>query len=86
MSPAQADTAKTARIAEIRTLIDNLNTEEANLGAPGQSMTTYPVAGGMGGSAPTTAPQTVGYISQRRQQIPAEIAELRAELTQLANL
>ena len=86
MTLAQADAAKTARIAEIRTLIDNLNTEFANLGAPGQSMTTYPVAGGMGGSAPTTAPQTVGHISQRRQQIPAEIAELRAELTQLANL
>lgn len=86
MTPVQADAAKTARITEIRTLIDNLNTEFANLGAPGQSMTTYPVAGGMGGSAPTTAPQTVGYISQRRQQIPAEIAELRAELTQLANL
>ena len=86
MTPAQADAAKTARITEIRTLIDNLNTEFANLGAPGQSMTTYPVAGGMGGSAPTTAPQTVGHISQREQQIPAKIAALRAELTQLANL
>ena len=86
MTPAQADAAKTARITEIRTLIDNLNTEFDNLGAPGQSMTTYPVAGGMGGSAPTTAPQTLGHISQRRQQIPAEIAALRAELTQLANL
>ena len=97
MTPAQADAAKTARITEIRTLIDNLNTEFANLGAPGQTMiaspaSAQPILAGPTGFAPGAPPvsieqpQTLGHVSQRRQQIPAEIAALRAELTQLANL
>ena len=92
MTPVQADAAKTARIAEIRTLIDNLNTEFDDLETPNAMMpATVPISatwGGYGG-APTThsAPQpaTLGYLERKKKEIPAEIAALRAELTQLAN-
>lgn len=92
MTQEQADAATAARITEIRTLIHDLNTEFANLGTPGQTMTVTPVAFGPGGFAPgaprasVEQPQTVGHRRQREQQIPAKIAALRAELTQLANL
>ena len=92
MTPVQADAAKTARIAEIRTLIDNLNTEFDDLETPNAMMpATVPISAtwrGYGG-APTThsAPQpaTLGYLERKKKEIPAEIAALRAELTQLAN-
>ena len=91
MTPAQADAAKTARITEIRTLIDNLNTEFDNLETPNATMpATAPISatwGGYGGAPTYSAPQpaTLEYLDRRKREIPAEIAALRAELTQLAN-
>ena len=91
MTPAQADAAKTARIAEIRTLIDNLNTEFDDLETPNAMMpATVPISatwGGYGGAPTHSAPQpaTLGYLERKKKEIPAKIAALRAELTQLAN-
>ena len=91
MTPAQADAAKTARIKEIRTLIDNLNTEFANLEAPNAMMpATVPIGatwGGYGGAPTYSAPQpaTLEYLERKKKEIPAEIEALREELTQLAN-
>ena len=89
MTPAQANARRSERITEIRNRIVDLNNEFGNLGTSGQTMPVTPVAFGPGGFAPgappasVEQPQTVGYVSQRKQQIPVDIKALEAELAQL---
>lgn len=89
MTPAQANARRSERIAEIRNRIVDLNDEFGNLGTSGQTMSVTPVALGPGGFAPGAPPasfeqpQTIGYVSQRKQQIPVDIKALEAELAQL---
>ncbi len=81
MTPVQARDAASKRTTVLRNRIFNLENELTALGTNPESQYEDPYLA----SIDPSGPHSVGHITSRKQEIPAEIAALKAELTQLAN-